>query len=1076
MIIYNQQGAVLLDIPVDDNSYRYRAIRQGDKVYLYFSLAEHVEIPVYSYVEYQGQRYTLWRPEDLTKHGTRNLEYALTLGGDWELLNRTKYKHLSAIPRKLKFQLTGKPRFFLQLLVDNLNERDGGWTIGSCVDATEKTLAFSHEYCLEALNRFADEWETEFELLGKTINFGKVEYYKSDPLPLAYGKGNGLKTGVTRQSQGDKAPVSILYVQGGDKNIDPTQYGSETLLLPKSQELEYEGRRYKTDKDGMCITRADRELPNRDEDSFDASHIYPSRVGTVSEVIMVDAEKNLYDFRDSSIPDNLDYSACRIPGERATVIFQSGVMVGEEFDLEQTDDELTGYIHAERRFKLVPVEKSGGVIPNENRKPSVGDTYAVFNISLPSAYVCDNATKSGASWDMFREAARYLYENEEETFTFKGELDGIWSKSRWLEVGGRMLPGSYILFSDPQFQPGGIAIRITGVKDYINCPNRPEIELSNTPVAGFVSSELGKLEGNEVKDEQRHSQALNYTKRRWRDALEAQGMLEAAFDNYTKGIDPIWVRTMSLLVGDESLQFRFVNSRTNPIALDLDFIYNEDTQIFSAPKSILQHMTLGISDIKGEHDASEYKYWDIPAYTSPALGDFGKMYLYVRCAKNGTGGTFLLSEEPYGMEESDYYYFLVGLLGSQFDGTRSFVTVYGFTEILPGRITADRIVSTDGQCYFNLGIGEIGGKIRMIAGSSGLKQMEEWGDVEETIYSFESEFTNMGNKISAQVTAFNEFKEEVESAGWVTESNGNKLWASKTLEDGDEIISYINQTATTLTISASRINLNGAVTINSLGESLKQTINGKVNSSDIGAMAYKDEVSYSYLDDWLRDYVDGKASATDLTKYVLTTDLNSKLTGYEKVGSAEDVQDYLINILLHGTTTILGGYISTSLINADWVVANAASIGGFTIQNDRLTSDRMSLIPTTGLLFSNTGLNTDARIGSNVLPATSATACCLYAKNTRYSGGLYTNGMCAYLTVGRSAYADVPQVWITCEHADGWGAGFSVEARYFGDSSNMNRTCIKASHIPTKAQLEKFVSGVSEYTLKYDANSGYLFI
>lgn len=719
MVIYSPTGTTLLDIPVDDNSYRYRAIRQGDKVYLYYSLAEYVELPVGSYIEYQGETYTLWRPEDFTKHGTRNLEYAVTFGGAWELLKCTKYKHLSAIPHRLKFSLTGKPRLFLQLLVDNLNRSDSGWSVGTCIDAAEKTLSFSHEYCMDVLNRFADEWETEFEFAGKTINFGKVEYFKDSPLPLSYGRGNGFKTGVGRQVQGDKAPVSILYVQGGERNIDPTTYGSQTLLLPKSQELEYEGRRYKTDKDGMYITRADRELPNHNEDSYDASHIYPSRVGTVSEVIAVDATNHLYDIKDSSIPDNLDYSQCRIPGEKATLIFQSGVLTGEEFDIEQTDDALTGYDHAERRFQLVPVEKEGGVIPNENRKPAVGDTYAVFNISLPAAYVCDDESKTGASWDMFREAVRYLYENEEERFTFKGELDGIWSKSCWLEVGGYMKPGAYIFFSDTQFQPDGVRIRVTGVKDFINRPYSPELELSNTPVAGFVSSELGKINSNEVKDEERYRGALHYTKRRWRDALEAQEMLEKAFDSYSKGIDPIWVRTMSLLVGDESLQFRFVNNKTNPQPVEPDFIYNEGTQVFTAPQSILQHMTLGISDIKGTHAASEYKYWDMSAYTSPPLGDFGYLYLYARCPKSGTAGQFLLSETAHKMEEGSDYYFLVGLLGSQYDGTRSFVTVYGFTEILPGRITVDRIVSTDGQCYFNLGIGEIGGKITFKSGTTG---------------------------------------------------------------------------------------------------------------------------------------------------------------------------------------------------------------------------------------------------------------------------------------------------------------------------------------------------------------------
>ncbi len=760
MIIYDTIGNKLLDLPVDDSSYRYRAIRQGDKVYLYFSLTEHVEIPVGSYIDYQGQRYTLWRPEDLTKHGTRNIEYSATFGGWWELLNTVKYKHLSVMPIKLKFQLTGKPRFFLDLMVRNMNlAGEGGWSVGTCIDAPEKTLAFSHEYCLEVLNRMADEWETEFELSGKTIHFGKVERFKDNPLPLSYGRGNGFKTGVGRKNQGDKPPTSILYVQGGERNIDPTAYGASSLLLPKSQELEYEGRRYRTDKDGMFVTRADRPLMNHNEDSLDCTHIYPSRVGTVSEVITVDAENHLYDIIDSSIPDNLDYSACRIPGETATIIFQSGVMTGEEFDIEQTSEEMTGYIHAERRFKLVPVEKEGGTIPNANRKPAVGDTYAVFNISLPPAYVCDDATQTGASWDMFREAVRSLYSKEEETFSFTGELDGIWAKSQWIEVGGRMVPGSYILFDDPQFQPEGVRIRITAVKDYINRPYSPELELSNVPVAGFVSSELSKIESNEVKNNDRYSGAMHYTRRRWRDAVEAQEMLEKAIKDYSAGIDPVWVRTMSLLVGHENLQFRFVNSKTNPRTVDPDFIYDDATQVFTAPQSILQHMTLGISEIKGEHKVSEYKFWDLPRYLSPPLGDFGCLYLYAKCSKSSEAGEFVLSEEPHDMEEGGYYYFLVGLLGSQYDGARSFVTCYGFTEVLPGRITVDRIVSTDGTTYFNLGIGEIGGVIRFASGTTGYENITDKPDLSKygtvtMINQINRDILDMQNEIDGKIDTY----------------------------------------------------------------------------------------------------------------------------------------------------------------------------------------------------------------------------------------------------------------------------------------------------------------------------------
>lgn len=734
MVIYNQAGDVLLDIPVDDDSYRYRAIAQAKKVELRYSLVDHVELPTGAYIEYQGERYTLWYPSDFKKEGTRIFDYTVTFGGNEEVPKKYKYKLLSDKPYKLKFVMTATPRMFVELLVDNLNLYDSGWTVGTVIEAPEKLLSFNHEKCWAALGRLAEEFDTEFEIVGKTINLRKVEYYKDAPLKLSYGKGNGFLPGVGRANQGDNLPVEILYVQGGGRNIDYSAYGSQTLLLPKSQELEYQGRRYKTDPDGMYVTRADRPLSSYNEDSYDASDIYPSRVGTVSKTDTEPGEDTdgndvtFYDFYDSSIPDNLNFEDCLIAGQTMTVIFQTGRLAGREFDVK--------YVHDGRKFEIVSSEQDGMTLPNASLYPEVGDKYAVFNISLPAAYVCDNATKTGASWDMFREAVRYLYEREERQFTFIGELDGIWAKKNWLAIGAKLVPGGYVDFSDPQFQPDGILIRITGVRDHINRPHSPELELSNTPVGGFLSDELGKLESEEVVNDKRYKEALQFTKRRYRDAIEAQEMLEVAFDNYSKGIDPIWVRTMSLLVGDESLQFRFVNSKTAPVTVMPDFRYDDNTGVFTAPALILQHMTLGISDIKESHKPSEYQYWDMGAYTSPYLGDYGKLYLYAKCGKSGGKGTFEMSGSPHKFEEDGYYYFLTGLLGSQFDGARSFVTVYGFTEILPGRVTVDRIVSTDGNTYFILnkgdGSGEFHGRMVFTAGS-GLKNLDEWPELDQSI-------------------------------------------------------------------------------------------------------------------------------------------------------------------------------------------------------------------------------------------------------------------------------------------------------------------------------------------------------
>ena len=734
MRIYDKTGEVLLDIPVDDDSYRYRAIAQAKKVELRYSLVDHVELPTGAYIEYQGERYTLWYPSDFKKEGTRVFDYTVTFGGNEEILKKYKYKLLSDKPYKLKFVMTATPRMFVELLVDNLNLYDSGWTVGTVIEAPEKLLSFNHEKCWAVLGRLAEEFDTEFEIVGKTINLRKVEYYRDAPLKLSYGKGNGFLPGVGRANQGNNLPVEILYVQGGERNIDYSVYGSQTLLLPKSQELEYQGRRYKTDKDGMYVTRADRPLSSYNEDSYVASDIYPSRVGTVSETDTEPGEDTdgndvtFYNFYDSSVPANLNFEDCLIAGQTMTVIFQTGRLAGREFDVK--------YVHDGRKFEIVSSEQDGMTLPNASLYPEVGDKYAVFNISLPAAYVCDNATKTGASWDMFREAVRYLYEREERQFTFIGELDGIWAKKNWLAIGAKLVPGGYVDFSDPQFQPDGILIRITGVRDHINRPHSPELELSNTPVGGFLSDELGKLESEEVVNDKRYKEALQFTKRRYRDAIEAQEMLEVAFDNYSKGIDPIWVRTMSLLVGDESLQFRFVNSKTAPVTVMPDFRYDDNTGVFTAPALILQHMTLGISDIKESHKPSEYQYWDMGAYTSPYLGDYGKLYLYAKCGKSGGKGTFEMSGSPHKFEEDGYYYFLTGLLGSQFDGARSFVTVYGFTEILPGRVTVDRIVSTDGNTYFILnkgdGSGEFHGRMVFTAGS-GLKNLDEWPELDQSI-------------------------------------------------------------------------------------------------------------------------------------------------------------------------------------------------------------------------------------------------------------------------------------------------------------------------------------------------------
>lgn len=724
MKIYDSTGATILDVAVDDNSYRYRAIMGDNTLTLYFSLAEHTEIPVGAWCEYQGEEYTLMRPEALKMQHSRQFDYTVTMEAAQAKAGQYMFRCLYSGEKahltdgRLEFSLTAKPQEHLQMFVDNLNNRDAGWSIGECVTDVEHLINYSYNNCLEALAMIAEEFDTEFEIVGKTVSLHRMEYNKSTPLALSYGQGNGLLPNVGRSNSSDKAPVEVLYVQGGSDNIDASTYGATELHLPKGGAIGYDGehfedetgyteanaRHYVADAQGYGLQRSDKALSTHAEAALDCSDIYPKRVGTVSSVIEVNPTNNFYDFTDTSIPATLDYSACQIEGETMTVVFQSGMLAGRELEVNYYHEAKGG--KAARRFEIVPQEIDGQTMPNDTFKPAVGDTYAIYHCSLPAAYISDAATKTGAEWEMMRKAVKYMFDNEGQKFTFSGSLDGIFAKKDWVNIGGKIRLGGYIKFTDPRFQAEAVLVRITGIKDYINKPHSPEIELSNETVSAGFATSFKTLQNADVRVTETARKSEQFTKRRFRDAKETMTALsQALLDNFTHSITPVSVQTMQTIVGDESLQFRFVTGKTDPQADDNFAVsYNSDTKQLSVTGSWLQHLTLGIDTISEAHNNTEYKYWQIPAFLSSVLDDASKSYyLYAKCSKTAETGVFMLSETAIKMEGvTGYYHLLVGVLNSEYDGGRSFAPLYGYSEVLPARIVTPKIQDSEGRLIIDL--------------------------------------------------------------------------------------------------------------------------------------------------------------------------------------------------------------------------------------------------------------------------------------------------------------------------------------------------------------------------------------
>ena len=683
-----------LDILPTDESYRYRSIMGEHTLTLYFSLPTYTDIPTGAWCEFQGERYTLNQPAKVVKHNTHHFEYTLTM--DSKGANLRNYKLRNPNDKTLKFPFTASPRYHVQILVDCLNMIDSGWQVGTTIEASEKLISYNHNNCLEALEMIAKAFETEYEIIGKTIHLHKVEYFKDNPLPLQYGKGKGFKTGVSRTTE--QSRITRLYVQGGERNIDRSKYGNKELLLPKSQEYVYEGVTFVSDDKGLSI--AIKNAQNNgfvNEQSLDLSHIYPKRKGTITEVFEVNHDKHFYDFTDTSIPQALNFSDLQIKGEKMLIYFESGMLSGREFEVSKYD-------HPQKRFQLVPKEEDGTTMPNDIFKPAIGDEYSVYNMHMPNAYISDNDTKSGASWEMMKEACKYLYENRADIFTFTGDLDGIWAKKQWTNVGGRLKMGAYIHFSDTEFQRTPVAIRIVGLKEYINNPYSPQIELSNKVQGQSFATEIRKLQNQEVYFEELNKRTQSLTKRSWRDAQETIKQIEEAFPEYTKSIVPVTVQTMMALIGNKSTQFDFVVSKTNSIKSPHTLYFDKNTKQINAGSGWLKHFTLGSSDITPNRDANSYKYWNIPAFVSGSLDDKTKTYyLYIKASKTIETGEFILSENKIDIEqEAGYYHFLYATVNSEYEGERGIAKLNGFTEITGGQIKTDKITSGNGQQYIEL--------------------------------------------------------------------------------------------------------------------------------------------------------------------------------------------------------------------------------------------------------------------------------------------------------------------------------------------------------------------------------------
>lgn len=691
MIIYKQSGEVWRDVDVLDSSYQEESIQGGErKIRLEFVLPESTDVPQLSYVEWLGARYTLYSTPQVTKVSIREYRYAVIFDGEEAKLKDILCKFTTS-GNKTKFVMTATPQQFADMLTLNVQ----GWTAGECIEAEPKTVSFSEDSVLSASERIAKEFETEVDFTGNKFAFRKRQLFVDDPLVLSYR--NGLQSNVRVSPDGDETPIGRLYVQGGERNIDRVKYGSSTLRLPKNASMVYGGHTYKTDETGQYIYIDGDARQHTAERAFDATQVYPSRVGVVSSVeLKPKTDKDGTQYNDYDIIDTgntVDYSQYRVDGEVMTVIFRTGRLAGKSFAIATKDDALVGYNHTERRFMLLRQEHDGVMMPEPTTYyPEVGDKYAVFGCSLPQEYI------GQAEQEIFRRGVEYMSERLEYRRLFSGDLDGIWAKRNWSSVGHKLVLGATVRLTDPEL--GATQdVRISGIRREINSRYTPRLTFSNAPfLAGTASSRIASLEAREVRVEETERLIHKLSQRTYNSVIDIRALIDALeLKQFTESISPKTISTIQGIFGMPECQFKFVKTKTDTTEVSFVFSFRRGgTELYIPSQYIAKE--------KQSDTLTSSKEWvvhHVPELTYSLKDDETSLYLYAQLSSGGN--KFVLTKEPLPLTAENN---LVGLV-TGLAPSRQLTTMYGVTEITPGQVMTKMIRSASGNVYWDLVTGDL---------------------------------------------------------------------------------------------------------------------------------------------------------------------------------------------------------------------------------------------------------------------------------------------------------------------------------------------------------------------------------
>lgn len=155
------------DVTIDESTVYLRKLMAEHEVDANWISASKLDIRLNDYIVIGSEKFYLNRPVQVDK--VNNFTYRHTAKFEGEVYSM--YHKIFMDEGSADFSYFGDPALYLQLLIDNLNSIESGWTYNLDLPVTygPKAMSFNEVSCRVALTQIMEEFELEFRLVQKEI-------------------------------------------------------------------------------------------------------------------------------------------------------------------------------------------------------------------------------------------------------------------------------------------------------------------------------------------------------------------------------------------------------------------------------------------------------------------------------------------------------------------------------------------------------------------------------------------------------------------------------------------------------------------------------------------------------------------------------------------------------------------------------------------------------------------------------------------------------------------------------------------------------------------------------------------